>query len=50
MTKWELANTAKLSVFVPVIIFGHESWVITARIQSPEKKQQRWNFYEELTV
>ena len=33
VTKWELSNSAKLSVFksvfVLIIIYGHESWVMT---------------------
>jgi len=36
VTKWELSNTAKLSifksVFVPILTYGHEYWVITERI------------------
>jgi len=36
VTKWELSNTAKLSVFksvfVPILTYGHGSWVITERI------------------
>ena len=36
VTKWELSNTAKLSVFklvfVPILTYGHESWVMTERI------------------
>ena len=35
-TKRELSNTAKLSVFksifVPILTYGHESWVMTERI------------------
>jgi len=35
-TKRELSNTAKLSVFksifVPILTYGHKSWVITERI------------------
>ena len=38
VAKWELSNTAKLSVFksvfVPIIAYGHESWVITEIILS----------------
>jgi len=35
-SKWELSNTAKLSVFKSVQIFtyGHESWAVTERILS----------------
>jgi len=33
VTKWERSNTAKLSrfisVFVPILTYGHESWVMT---------------------
>ena len=44
ITKWELSNTAKLSVFksifIPIFTYGHESWVMTERIltqvQTPE--------------
>jgi len=46
VTKWEyeLSNTTKLSVFksvfVPILTYGHESWVMTKRIlvqvQAPE--------------
>ena len=36
LTKRELSNTAKLSVFksifVPILTYGHESWVMTERI------------------
>ena len=36
--KRELSKTAKLSifkaVFVPILIYGHESWVMTERLQS----------------
>jgi len=36
VTKQELSNTAKLSVFksffVPILTYGHESWVMTKRI------------------
>ena len=36
LTKRELSNTAKLSVFksifVPILSYGHESWVMTERI------------------
>ena len=43
-TKRELSNTAKLSVFksffVPILSYGHESWVMTERVltqvQAPE--------------
>ena len=35
-TKRELSNTAKLSVFesifLPILTYGHESWVMTKRI------------------
>jgi len=38
VTKRELSNTAKLpvfkSVFVPILTYGHESWVMTERILS----------------
>jgi len=38
VTKWELSNTAKLSVFksvfVPIHTDRHESWVMTERVQS----------------
>ena len=38
VTKRELSNTPKLSVFksvfVPILTYGHESWVMTERIQS----------------
>jgi len=38
VTKQELSNTAKLSgfksVFVPILIYGHESWVMVERILS----------------
>ena len=38
VTKWEFSNTAKLSVFksvfVPILAYGHESWVITERIST----------------
>ena len=37
-TKWELSNIAKLSVFksvfVPILMYGHESWVMTERALS----------------
>jgi len=44
VTKRELSNTIKLSVFksvfVPILSYGHESWVMTERIltqvQAPE--------------
>jgi len=36
VTKRELSNTTKLSVFksvfVPILTYGHESWVMTERI------------------
>ena len=36
--KWELSRKAKLSVlksiFVPILTYGHESWVMTERVQS----------------
>ena len=36
VTKKQLSNTAKLPVlklvFVPILIYGHESWVMTERI------------------
>jgi len=35
VTKWELSNTTKLSVFksvfVPILTYGHESWVMTKK-------------------
>ena len=38
VTKWELSNTTKLSlfklVFVPILTYGHESWVMTEKIIS----------------
>ena len=38
VTKRELSNTVKLSVFesvfVPILTYGHESWVMTERIYS----------------
>jgi len=36
VTKQELSNTAKLpvfkSIFVPILIYGHECWVMTERM------------------
>jgi len=38
VTKRELSNTSKLwvfkSVFVPILTYGHESWVMTEKILS----------------
>ena len=44
VTKWELSNTAKLSVlksvFVPILTYGHESrvmtWIILSQVQAAE--------------
>jgi len=48
ITKRELSNTAKLSVFksviVPILTYGPESWVITKRILSQEQAAERWDF------
>ena len=44
VTKWELSNTAKLSifksVFVPILTYGHEYWVITERILTQVKASE----------
>jgi len=32
--KRELSKKAKLSVFVPILTYGHASWVVTERIRS----------------
>jgi len=46
VTQWELSSTVKLlvfkSVFVPIITYGHESWVMTERsaISSICKRQK----------
>jgi len=53
VTKRELSNTAKLSVcksvFVPILTYGHESWVMTERI--PTQVQEPKSFFcEESTV
>jgi len=46
-TKQEIPNIAKLSffksVFVPILTYGHGSWVMTERILSQEQGQ-RWVF------
>ena len=38
VTKWKLSNTAKLSsfksIFVPILTYGHESWVMSKRVLS----------------
>ena len=51
-TKQELSNTAKLSafksVFVPIITYGHESWVMTEE-HCTKYKRQRSDFCEEFT-
>ena len=55
VTKQELSKTAKLSVFksvfVPILTFGHESWVVTEWILfQVHVAEQRWNFCEDSTV
>jgi len=44
VAKRELSNTVKLSVigsvFVPILIYGHESWVLTERILSQVQAAQ----------
>jgi len=52
VTKQELSNTAKLSVFksvfVPIPTYGHESWIMAERILSqPEVAEM--DFCEEFT-
>jgi len=53
VTKEEVSNTAKLSVFksvfVPILTCGHESWVMTERILSLVKAAEM-GFCEESTA
>jgi len=53
VTKQEISNTAKLSVlksvFVPILTYGHESSVMTAKYYL-KYKRQRWDFCEEFTA
>jgi len=48
ITKWELSNTAKLSifksVFVPILPYGHEYWVITERILTRAQASSEMGF------
>jgi len=50
VTKRELSNAAKLSVFksvcVPILTYGHESWLMTDRILS-QVQAAKWDFCEE---
>ena len=52
-TKRELSNTAKLSVFksvfVPILTYGHESWVMIERILA-QVQEPNLDFCEESTV
>jgi len=52
-TKRELSNTAKLSVFksvfVPILTYGHESWVMSERILA-QVQEPNLDFCEESTV
>jgi len=54
VTKRELSNTVKLSVlkliFIPILTYGHESWVMTDIISQVQYKRQRWDFCEEFMV
>ena len=49
--KRELSKNAKLSifqaVFVPILTYGHESWVITERMRSQVQASEMRFFYEE---
>jgi len=53
VTKRELSNTAKLSVFksvfLPTLTYGHESWVMTERILS-QVQAAEMGFCDEFTV
>jgi len=53
VTKWELSNTAKLSVFilffVPMLRYGHESLVMTERVISLSARG-RYEVFAELTA
>ena len=50
VTKRELSNTAELSVFksvyVPILTYGHESWLLTDKILT-EVQAATWAFCEE---
>jgi len=54
VTKRELSNTAKLSVFklvfVPILTYGHESWIMNDGKNYLRCKRQRWDFCEESTA
>jgi len=47
-------KNAKLSVFksifVPILLYGHESWAITERILSQVQAEERRDFCEEFTA
>jgi len=53
VTKWELSNAAKLSlfksVFVPILTYGHEYRVMNEKILSQEQAE-RLSFCEEFTL
>jgi len=53
VTKLELPNTAKLSVFklvfVPILTYGHESRIMTERMLSQVQVAKK-GVWEELTV
>jgi len=52
VTKRELSNTAKLSVFksvfVPILTYGHESWVMTEKILSQVQAAEMFSFSKSL--
>jgi len=37
-------------VFVAILTYSHDSWVITKKNYYLTKKRQRWNLYQEFTV
>ena len=52
VTRWALSNIANLSVFksafVPILTYGHESWVINERTDDHLKRiRPRWDSCEE---
>ena len=52
--KWELGTKAKLSIFrsvyVPILTYGHECWIMNEKVRFFEFKQPKWDFCEELAV
>ena len=50
----ELCTRAKLSnfrsIYVPVLTYGHERWIMNEKARYLEFEQPKWDFYEELAV